>query len=131
VPSLSVLATVVAPALGALPSAASPSPSPSSNGPADDLVTPGLLGFVALVFLLVAVVLIGRGLSKQLKRIDFDEETAGGGELAPARLRDAPSPASASVDRVGVDEAPGAGSGEVRPGDTESTGTDAPQRPSD
>lgn len=79
-------------ASAALPWASTPSPSPStSSGPNPDTVGPGLLGFVFFVFLLIAVVLIGRGLSKQLKRVDFDEDTATAnmlGDRAPAPVPD-------------------------------------------
>ncbi|MBI1378189.1 MAG: hypothetical protein GC157_12000 [Frankiales bacterium] len=52
----------------------SPSPSPTVTPPPDDMVSPGLLGFLALLFLVVAGYFIARGLNKQLKRVDFDEE---------------------------------------------------------
>jgi hypothetical protein len=51
----------------------SPSPSPSVKEPDADTVSPGWWGFLSLVFLVVTVVLIGRGLAKQLRRVDFDE----------------------------------------------------------
>jgi hypothetical protein len=72
----------------ALPAAATPSPSPST-GPNPDLVSPGLLGFLSFLFLIVAVVFIGRGLSKQLKRVNFDEDEATAemlGEKAPTEV---------------------------------------------
>ena len=37
-------------------------------------VTPGVLGFAALVFLAIAVFVIWKSMNKQLKRIDFDED---------------------------------------------------------
>ena len=75
-----VLASVVLPR-----SASTPSPSPAT-GPNPDTVSPGLLGFLSFLFLIVAVYFIGRGLTKQLKRVDFDEEVATAdmlGEPAP------------------------------------------------
>jgi hypothetical protein len=60
-----------------LAASASPSPSPSGSGavvPPDDTVSPGLLGFLSFLFLGIAVLLIGRGLTKQLKRVTFDED---------------------------------------------------------
>ena len=57
--------------------ATSPSPSPSGSGaavPPDDTVSPGLLGFLSFLFLGIAVFLIARGLTKQLKRVTFDED---------------------------------------------------------
>ena len=59
-----------------LPLAGTPSPSPSPVGPDANLVSPGLLGFLSFVFLIVTVFFIGRGLNKQLKRVNFPEETA-------------------------------------------------------
>ena len=66
-----------------LPLATSPSPTPSlsqstptSPLPGENDATwlgPGLLGFLSLVFLAVAVVVIYRSLNKQLKRVTFDE----------------------------------------------------------
>ena len=53
--------------------AGSPSPSPSVKEPDPDTVSPGWWGFLSLVFLVVTVYLIWRGLTKQLKRVDFDE----------------------------------------------------------
>lgn len=86
------------------PAAASPSPSPSA-GPNPDLVSPGLLGFLSIVFLVVAVYFIGRGLNKQLRRVDFDEDAASAaltGDEAPAAD---PAPAEAAP-APPVDEQP-------------------------
>jgi len=73
----------------ALPGASTPSPSPStSTGPNPDLVSPGLLGFLSFLFLIVAVYFVGRGLNKQLKRVTFDEDAATAemlGQPVPAR----------------------------------------------
>jgi hypothetical protein len=52
---------------------ATPSPSPSSNEPDASLVSPGWLGFVALVFMSVAVFAIWKSMNRQFKKIDFDE----------------------------------------------------------
>ena len=69
----------------ALPWAATPSPSPStSTGPNPDTVSPGLLGFLSFLFLIVAVYFIGRGLTKQLKRVSFDEDAATAAMLGKA-----------------------------------------------
>jgi hypothetical protein len=83
-----------------LPLAGSPSPSPSLSysSPTSPLpgendsswLGPGLLGFLSLVFLAVAVFVIWKSLNKQLKRVTFDEDTvnadAGGGAGAAAPL---------------------------------------------
>jgi hypothetical protein len=63
--------------------ATSPSPSPSLSqstptsplpGESDSTwLGPGLLGFLSLMFLVVAVFFIYRSLNKQLKRVTFDE----------------------------------------------------------
>jgi hypothetical protein len=68
-----------------LAASASPSPSPSGSGavvPPDDTVSPGLLGFLSFLFLGVAVLLIGRGLTKQLKRVTFDEDAVNADPVA-------------------------------------------------
>lgn len=64
--------------------AASPSPSPSlsQSTPTSPLpgendptwLGPGLLGFLSLVFLAVAVFVIYKSMNKQLKRVTFDED---------------------------------------------------------
>ncbi|MFC6237351.1 hypothetical protein [Longivirga aurantiaca] len=58
-----------------LAAAVSPSPSPSSTEPAidPDRVSPGILGFLAVVFLALAMVVIWKSMNKQLTGIDFDE----------------------------------------------------------
>ncbi len=58
--------------------AATPTPTPTPP-PTPVLidptrVTPGVLGFAALVFLAIAVFVIWKSMNKQLKRIDFDED---------------------------------------------------------
>ncbi len=55
--------------------AASAVPSPSSTEPAidPDRVSPGVLGFLAVVFLALAMVVIWKSLNKQITSIDFDE----------------------------------------------------------
>jgi hypothetical protein len=50
--------------------APSPSPSPAVD---PDRVTPGYLGFLAVLFMAGAVVLLIRSMNKQMKRVDFDE----------------------------------------------------------
>jgi hypothetical protein len=73
-----------------LPLAASPSPTPSPTVPDDALVSPGLLGFLSLVFLAVAVFVIWKSLNTQLRRVSFDEGDVG----APEPASDAaPTPA--------------------------------------
>lgn len=61
-----------------------PTPIPTPNDLAVDpnRVTPGLLGFLAFVFLIITVVVIYFGLRRQLTRIDFDE-TAGPAGVKP------------------------------------------------
>jgi len=89
-----------------LPLATSPSPTPSlsqstptSPLPGENDATwlgPGLLGFLSLMFLVVAVFFIYRSLNKQLKRVTFDESAVNhepvGGEPAPGS-----APAEAAV----------------------------------
>ncbi|MEI8056830.1 MAG: hypothetical protein WCI29_05450 [Actinomycetes bacterium] len=71
---MSAVALVLHGLARATSASASPSPSPSAGTPPDAaLVTPGILGFISLAFLGIAVVVIWRSMNKQLKRIDFDE----------------------------------------------------------
>jgi hypothetical protein len=64
-----------------LADSASPSPSLSQSTPTSPLpgesdstwLGPGLLGFLSLVFLAVAVFVIYKSLNKQLTRVTFDE----------------------------------------------------------
>ena len=59
--------------LAAVSVAVTPSPSPTPTiDPAR--VTPGLLGLGSLIFLVVAGFLLARSMTKQVKRIDFEEE---------------------------------------------------------
>jgi hypothetical protein len=53
--------------------AVTPSPSPTTTEIDPARVTPGVLGFVALLFLAVATFLLWRNMNKQLKKVDFDE----------------------------------------------------------
>jgi hypothetical protein len=50
--------------------AATPSPSPEPIDPAR--VTPGVLGFLAIVFLAVSVFLLWRSMNKQIRKIQFE-----------------------------------------------------------
>jgi hypothetical protein len=64
-----------------LADSASPSPSLSQSTPTSPLpgendstwLGPGLLGFLSLVFLALAVVVIYKSMTKQLTRVTFDE----------------------------------------------------------
>ena len=62
--------------------AADPSPLPDEPPIDPSRVTPGLLGLVAFLFLIVAVAFLYRSLRKQLKRVDDDLPDAG----TPRRL---------------------------------------------
>ena len=74
--------------------AVSPSPTPEPIDPAR--VTPGVLGLLSLLFLVVAVFLLWRSMTKQLAKIEFegsvpvDPEPATG--PAPAAESDAVVP---------------------------------------
>jgi len=78
--------------------AASPSPSPSVKEPDPDTVSPGWWGFLSLVFLVVTVYLIWRGLTKQLKRVDFDENAPQAIARGPRDPAATPSPVVATTD---------------------------------
>ena len=72
--------------------AVTPSPSPSPIGPPDpDKVSPGLLGLAAWVFLLVAVYVIWRSMTNQMKKISFpDPEDDQDRKRIPHRVPHAP-----------------------------------------
>lgn len=71
-----------------VPLATSPSPSPSPAVPNADLVSPGWLGFVFLLFLAFGVFAIWKSMNTQLTRVTFDEDVvnsaAADGPAAPA-----------------------------------------------
>jgi hypothetical protein len=77
------------------------------------MVSPGLLGFVFWVFLGAAVFLLARGLTKQLKRVDFDERAVNGEPPLQAVVEEAPgavppvSPSTAPSSAPGTEPAPG------------------------
>jgi len=87
-----------------LPLATSPSPTPSLSqstptsplpGESDSTwLGPGLLGFLSLLFLAVAVFFIYRSMTKQLKRVTFDEGAVNAGATAE---RDAAEPQATTV----------------------------------
>ena len=56
-----------------------PTPVPTDVVVDPNRVTPGLLGFLAFAFLILAVVVLYFSLRKQLSRVDFDEGAAPGG----------------------------------------------------
>jgi hypothetical protein len=86
--------------------AGSPSPSPSVKEPDPDTVSPGWWGFLSLVFLAVTVYLIWRGLTKQLKRVDFDEN-------APQTIARGPrEPAATSTPVAATSDSPAGGTSE-------------------
>ena len=101
-----------------LPLADSPSPSPSlsqstptSPMPGENDATwlgPGLLGFLSLVFLAVAVFLIWKSLTKQLTRVTFDEDAVNGTEPEPAAAAAGPvaSPAADADAEAEADRTP-------------------------
>lgn len=55
-------------------------PSLVEEGPAPEDVKAGWLGFSVWIALVVAVVILGLSLRKQLKRVNFEEKDPEGGE---------------------------------------------------
>jgi hypothetical protein len=84
--------------------AASPSPVPEPIDPAR--VTPGVLGFLAIIFLAVSVFLLWRSMNKQIRKIEFE------GSVPVDPEPEAPSGADGAADEagqpVGEDEDPAA-----------------------
>jgi hypothetical protein len=68
----------------------SPSPSPVLN---EDLVTPGIVGFVATFFIAIATVLLVIDMTRRIRRVRYraevqeqlDAEEAAAGGVAPAK----------------------------------------------
>jgi hypothetical protein len=105
---------------------ASPSASPTSTGaPPDDTVSPGLLGFISFLFLGIAGYLIARGLTKQLKRVTFDEDAVNG--TLPATPGAALAAESIETAEPG-ETTPGSG-GTAAPGDDGASSTPAKHEP--
>jgi hypothetical protein len=75
VPFTTLTSAVVASIVPAAFGAASPSPSPSPVEIDPNRVSPGLLGLASLLFLVLAVFVLWKSMNKQLKRVDFDEDT--------------------------------------------------------
>jgi len=69
--------------LSAMPSVpgATTSPAPAID---PDRVTPGVLGLLGLVFLVVAVYFLWRSMNRQLRKVDFDESGATASPAEPA-----------------------------------------------
>jgi hypothetical protein len=80
---------VSAPDLLLLLATRSPSPSPSGPAVDPDRVTPGYLGFLAVLFMAGAVVLLIRSMNKQMKKVDFDEAATDRKKPKPAPVDDA------------------------------------------
>ena len=86
------------PSYAVLPLAGSPSPTPtlSQSTPTSPMpgendsswIGPGLLGFLSVVFLAVAVFVIWKSLNKQLTRVTFEED----GPEQPVTSPEAPHP---------------------------------------
>lgn len=75
--------------LAALSAAVTPSPSSTTTPTIDpSRVTPGLLGFASLLFLVIAGFFLARSMIKQVKKIDFDEAATEQGIARPERTVD-------------------------------------------
>ncbi len=109
-----------------------PSPVPSPTGPPIDAnrVTPGALGFLSFLFLVIVVIVIYFSLRKQLSRINFDEDAplpAGVRPVPPYATRDARRAAAkgragqATSDQVGSDPTPDAAAPGATDGAADST----------
>ena len=93
----------------------SPSPSLSQSTPTSPLpgendstwLGPGLLGFLSLVFLAVAVLVIFLSMNKQLKRVTFDEDVVNGTD--DDEVAEASTDAAAQADAASATVPPEAG----------------------
>lgn len=81
------------------------SPMPGENDP--NWIGPGLFGFLSLVFLIVAVVVIWRSMNTQLRRVRFDE----GAPTTGAPASDPAVAVATTAPAVGGTSAPEDGSG--------------------
>ncbi|MDQ1305392.1 MAG: hypothetical protein QG671_1223 [Actinomycetota bacterium] len=82
-------------ALMMLPAEVTPSPGATPGLAVDpQRVTPGLLGFLSFVFLIIAVVILYFSLRKQLKKVNFDENAL------PAGVKRLPTYATAEARRA-------------------------------
>jgi hypothetical protein len=80
----------------------SPSPSPTTLNIDPARVTPGLLGFASLLFLVVAGFFLARSMTRQFKKIDFDEAATEQGIARPERGADAAGPTPVVKDTPSV-----------------------------
>lgn len=108
-----------------------PTPVPTELAVDPNRVTPGLLGFLALAFLILTVVVLYFSMRKQLAKVDFDEEAIPAGvkplpkyatkderRKSALRLQKEREAAVAAQQSAGVDEdtLPPAGPPEQPPG---------------
>ena len=78
-----------------LPAEVTPSPGATPGLAVDpQRVTPGVLGFLSFVFLVIAVVVLYFSLRKQLKKVNFDEDAL------PAGVKRLPTYATAEARRA-------------------------------
>ena len=59
-------------ALAAALLAATPTPTPTRQTPPEELVTPGVPGFLALFFLAVAVILLATSMVRRVRRVNYE-----------------------------------------------------------
>lgn len=91
--------------VSALLAAASPSPTTTPTAIDPSRVTPGILGFVAVAFMAIAVFFLWKSMNKQLKRVDFDEAATDRKKPRPAPSDDAAAPTPAdAADPAAPDE---------------------------
>lgn len=90
--------------VSALIAAVAPSPSATPTEIDPSRVTPGALGFLAIVFMAVAIFFLWKSMSKQLKRIDFDEAATDRKKPRPAAATE-PQPAPAADEQPAPDVA--------------------------
>ena len=75
-----------------------PTPAPGPTGPPEELVTPGVPGFLALFFLAVAVIWLGTSMARRVRRVNYR------GQLAERERAEAEERARAEAGRAAAEE---------------------------
>ncbi|GAB7190240.1 hypothetical protein NUM3379_09460 [Kineococcus sp. NUM-3379] len=81
---------MIAAHLAAVLLAATPTPTPTRQTPPEELVTPGVPGFLALFFLAVAVILLATSMVRRVRRVNYEGRRREAEERAARRQEPPP-----------------------------------------